>query len=1002
MGLKMISPLLDHMVAEKEVADLSGRSCYILRDGISGERFLLKQLSIPESDGGIRALILSGAYANEQAVHEYYGRLVRDIRSELEIGKKLAASGNYLAALSYQVEEKASGVGYDVYILYPLCLSLTEYIAANAVSSLRAINLAIDLCDALAACREGGYLHLNLCPENVYLTPTGRFLLGGLGLTDLDYLQYAGVPEEYLGDYSAPELSDITASPNTTVDLYALGMILYRIYNGNHGPFEDESTNAAMADKLRTTGKPLPSPLYADYELAGIILKACAFAKEERYQSPDALKQALTLYMQRNAVSDTLIVPPIVAEVEPVPLLDEEAEAEPMRMTDVDALDDNFKQSFAPDLSGAGGETIEPTAEEEPAAQSESEPAAEEAESAQESPEESPEEAEAAPEDAETEETAEANDPDQLDLDGLLASINDIVRSPEEEPQQEQEAGADADTEPSHDYVDAQESEEELEEEEPPQKKRRGLLRAALAALLLCLAVGAFFLLRWYFVDVSEMTVVSTSPTQIVVELTTKDDPSHFSVSCADAYGNVYAPTRDGKQYTFSGLREKTSYTISVTAAKHHKFSAATPVLTETTDEYTVLSYLAVERLSGEGDALFSFEFKGPAPTAWTLTYEKEDGTSSKTFPVDGGSCQISGLELYTTYRFTLEAEGDAFLSGENTLTYEALPLITASDLAITDVVDQTVTLSWVPGETLPQQWVVTCEAEGMQTLSVTTDETTAQFTLPDLTQTYTFRVDAVGMDKPAQFVLDTAPILVSDLAVSFDDDGRAVVTWDAPIGEPQGDWCISYRLLTASDEVTPTIIRCPAGEARRVTLDYLPANADFEVTVFALDTENNTYPTIFGVTACEFTTPEATPFSGYSLSPSAPVGDGTSAPGYVGLWLLPEKENWTYDDLRTGLRTTFSSDERIAFCVEAQSHAASSDLTHVIYALRNADGQIVRFDSTELPWNDLWYSKRHVGEVLLPTQTDADGNVTVLTGDFTFEVYFNGKLLAVKNFTVQ
>lgn len=987
MGLKMISPLLDHMIAEKETDGLSGQTCYILRDETNGERFLLKRMSIPESDAGIRALILSGAYANEQAVHEYYGRLVKEIRTELEIGKKLAASGSYAAALSYQVEEKETGVGYDFYILYPFSLSLSEFVATSAMSSLRAINLAIDLCDAIAVCRDAGFLHLNLRPENVYLTQTGRFLLGGLGLTSLDDLQYAGVPEEYLGDYSAPELSDITASPNTTVDLYALGMILYRIYNGNHGPFEDESTNAAMADKLRTTGKPLPTPLYADYELAGIILKACAFATEERYRTPEELKQALTLYMQRNAVSDTLIVPPIVAQVEPVSLLDEEAEQEPMRMTDVETLDDNFKQSFAPDLSGAGDETIEPEPPQEP--KPTPEPVTEESESV------TAEEPEAVAEELPESEAEEPADPDQLDLDGLLASISDIVRPTEEDAPQEEPV---PEIEPSHDYVDAQEPEEaeEGEEDAPPKKKHRGLLWVAIVVLLVGLAVAAYFFLNRYFVEISEMKVVSTTPTQIIVELVTDDDPSSFTLSCSDAYGNVYQPSRVGKQYIFSGLREKTLYTISAGAAEHHDFTAAAPVLTQMTDEYTVVSNLSVERLSGNGDAIFSFEYKGSAPEAWKLTYTKEDSATSNTYSFSGESCRISGLELYTTYRFTLEAEGDAFLSGENTVTYEALPIITATDLEISDVVEQTVTLCWTPGDTLPQQWVVTCEAEGMEPLTVTTEETTAQFTLPDLTQTYTFSVDAVGMDQPTKLVQETAPILVNDLAVSFDEDGRAVVTWEAPAGEPQGNWYLKYHLVTSSDEVTPTIVSC---EGHSVTLDYLPASAQFELTLFVADGSTNTYSNIFGVTTLTFTTPEATAFSGYSLSPAAPVGDGTNFPGFIGLWELPEKENWTYDDLRTGLRTTFSADERIAFCIEVHSHAASTDSTHIIYALRNADGEIVRYDSAELPWNDLWYSNRHVGEVVLPTQTGADGN---LSGDFTFEVYFNGKLVAVKNFTVQ
>ncbi len=143
--LKMISPLLDHMAVDKEIAGHNGRTCYTLRS-TSGERFILKCISVPASDSQVRALILSGAYPDEAAVHAYYGRVAADIRSELEIGKKLAASGSFAGAISYQIEPKKSGVGYDVYILYPLYIPLNDFYAHNAMTHLRAVNLGIDLC----------------------------------------------------------------------------------------------------------------------------------------------------------------------------------------------------------------------------------------------------------------------------------------------------------------------------------------------------------------------------------------------------------------------------------------------------------------------------------------------------------------------------------------------------------------------------------------------------------------------------------------------------------------------------------------------------------------------------------------------------------------------------------------------------------------------------------------------------------------------------------------
>ena len=354
--LKLVSPLLDQMSVEEEIAGHNGCTCYALRHVQSGERFVVKRISVPASDLQVRALILSGAYPDDAAVHAYYGSVAEDIKNELDTGMRLAENGYFAGASSYQIEPKESGIGYDVYILYPRMVSLRAFLDHSAMTGLRAVNLGIDLCDALTACRDAGYLFENLKPENVFLTQSGRFLLGDLGLAPLEDLQYASVPENYLGPYSAPELSAITASPNPTIDLYAVGMLLYRIYNGNHGPFEDEATGEAMADKLRLTGKAMPTPIYADYELAAIILKTCAPRPEDRFQTPAELKQALVYYMQRNEVSDTLIVPPIVTPEAPLaPEAETDGEDAPARMTDAEQLDEKFRTSFAPDFPRGHG-----------------------------------------------------------------------------------------------------------------------------------------------------------------------------------------------------------------------------------------------------------------------------------------------------------------------------------------------------------------------------------------------------------------------------------------------------------------------------------------------------------------------------------------------------------------------------------------------------------------------------------------------------------------------
>ena len=110
--LKLVSPLLDQMSVEEEIAGHNGCTCYALRHVQSGERFVVKRISVPASDLQVRALILSGAYPDDAAVHAYYGSVAEDIKNELDTGMRLAENGYFAGASSYQIEPKESGIGY--------------------------------------------------------------------------------------------------------------------------------------------------------------------------------------------------------------------------------------------------------------------------------------------------------------------------------------------------------------------------------------------------------------------------------------------------------------------------------------------------------------------------------------------------------------------------------------------------------------------------------------------------------------------------------------------------------------------------------------------------------------------------------------------------------------------------------------------------------------------------------------------------------------------------
>lgn len=1071
--LKMISPLLDGMTVEKQGPSFDGRTYYTLRDQSTGEQLMLKVLSVPSSDSHVRALILSGAYPDEAAVNEYYRRYTEDIRRELKLGKELTEAGFFAGALNFQVVPKEIEVGFDIYILLKRHVPLSYLLNENAITGLRAINLGIDICDALISCREAGLLFTNLTPESIYLTPGDKFLLGGLGLIPLDELAYSSVPEEYIGAYSAPELSDINEYPNTTIDIYALGMVLFRIYNGNHGPYEDENTGEGMADKLRLSGKPLPTPIYADYELASIIQKACAFDKEDRFQTPEELKQALVLYMQRNEITDRLIVPPIVVNfTPPVDLPEEEEDAEPVRMTSEDTLDETFRRSFAPDLSGAGTDSdVDPEFEEIPRAPVvESEPAAEEVlpeESAPvvadsqdeaeiaamdasvgdqivlpvsasyeapvageisdalvdvltESPESSdePEEVSDSTEEFTAQSFGSYDESDQIDIDSLLASISEVIGDADVE-ETEEEAFADAPEEDSgrseddvspvaadddglrlrfeessavhSDYVDV--PDDAKEEPKAPKKRSKVVPILIILALLMAIGLVVFFLVRWYFVDATALNVTTLNTNELVVQLLSEDSPDSFIVTCSDSHGGNFRGTRVGNQYRFSGLNESTTYTLTIEAVGFHKLSDdSVKTHNVTTPDGTHITEFSATRGDVDGSVLITFYHEGPTPEDWILSYANKSGTVSDSVSFDGNAYIVNDLPVNETYTFSLEQTEGIFIKDQYSATFELLPIIEATDLAVKEITGNTLTVSWNSLANDPGKWYVACEAEGMELVEVSTTETQCQLTLDDFSKDYTISLFAKGMTEPVTLELPANPIVVEDFAVTVDEEGIATVSWNTPAGTPDGGWYLSYNTVGS---LHPDYIL--GGESapidgNSVEIGYLIPDAEyhFALTLTATDITRQ----IFGNTELNYTTGEAKALDKFGISPNAPI-DGSD--NLVTLYPLPDYEGWNYTNLYNR-GTVYGTEDKIAVCVELLFQPFSEEEVHLCYAVRNSEGQVVSDVSDTVVWDDMWYRRRHASAIPMPVGENGSNVV----GEYTLEIYVNGKIFALIDFTIE
>ena len=508
--LKMISPLLTNMEVVKCISVRGGTSVYIVKSTKSNQSYYLKHICIPESQKQVDALMFTGAAATVEDAQNYYKQVAADYQAELETLEKLSASPNIGCYRSYQIEPKEDGVGFEIYLLAEYRQTLAEVLAGTPMTQSGAVNLGVDLCSALCSLREAGLIHRNVKPSNVYLSSSGHYLLGDLGIAKIDELKYCSMPETMLSSFSAPELFSLLGTIEPTTDIYSVGMILYRIYNGNHGPFEDEKTSARAADKLRVTGEQLPAPMYADYEMADIVLKACAFKPEDRYQTPQELQEALLEYGKRNEASDALIVPPIEGEPEQIDPSAEE-EVEPVQFADTEQMADDFKQSFSPDtgmLNAIIDEVHRGSAGQDSIGLDEN--------------------LQDASEDDETPDAAEA-----AEDDGEL-KINLPPRGQR-------------------------------------RKKAKAAPRWLLPVLISAAALAAICAAVWFFIIVPSVTFVSSvtvtdiGSDYLTVQVESGEESGAFDVTCSDAYGNQSSLAYvAGGELTFDSLVPGTQYTLSL------------------------------------------------------------------------------------------------------------------------------------------------------------------------------------------------------------------------------------------------------------------------------------------------------------------------------------------------------------------------------------------------------------------------------------------------------
>ena len=256
----------------------------------------IKVISIPADPSEVDSLRSEGLDMN--ATRTYLRGIVNDFVSEIQLMESLKGVQNIVSVEDYKVVEKTGQIGWDIYIRMELLTSFNTYICDKKLTEEAVIKLGCDICTALEICGKRNIIHRDIKPENIFINDFGYFKLGDFGIARKMENMTGGLSQKGTFNYMAPEVAT-SSDYDARVDIYSLGIVLYRLLNGNRLPFLDTEKQLLNPNERRNAvdrrlrGEELPAPCDASPPMADLILRACAYDPDMRFTSATEMKQAL-------------------------------------------------------------------------------------------------------------------------------------------------------------------------------------------------------------------------------------------------------------------------------------------------------------------------------------------------------------------------------------------------------------------------------------------------------------------------------------------------------------------------------------------------------------------------------------------------------------------------------------------------------------------------------------------------------------------------------------
>lgn len=248
----------------------------------------LKVITIPQNQSEVKQIASEGL--DNKSVTSYFYGFVEEIIKEIATMSELKGQTNIVSYEDHSVIPHENQIGWDILIRMELLTPLNEYIASNEITERTVVSLGQDIATALELCQHKNIIHRDIKPENIFISPDGNFKLGDFGIAKTVDKTTTVMSQKGTYNYMAPEVY-MGKQSDYMVDMYSLGLVMYRLLNYNRMPFLPDYPapvtyqNREEALHKRIGNEKIPVPKSGGDALKSIVLKMIAFEPSERYGS---------------------------------------------------------------------------------------------------------------------------------------------------------------------------------------------------------------------------------------------------------------------------------------------------------------------------------------------------------------------------------------------------------------------------------------------------------------------------------------------------------------------------------------------------------------------------------------------------------------------------------------------------------------------------------------------------------------------------------------------